>query len=118
MYLDGVFDMFGLLKKKFSKRPKKQEQVSPKDIANIKGEPYIEVVTIDGYKDEDGNLTGNGWFEMDWNDIFVARLIKAGYPGKTDADIVDNWFREICQNVVLETFEQEQADPDKRNNRK
>ena len=28
--------------------------------------------------------------------------------------IVDRWFQEICRNVVLETYEQEQADPDLR----
>jgi hypothetical protein len=41
-------------------------------------------------------------------------LIKSGYQGKTDADVVDNWFQDVCRNVVLETYEQEQADPEKR----
>ena len=27
----------------------------------------------------------------------------------TDADIVDRWFTAVCRNVVLETWEQEQA---------
>ena len=40
----------------------------------------------------DPNDPSNGSFELDWNDIFVARLIKAGYQGRTDQDIVDNWF--------------------------
>ena len=61
---------------------------------------------------------GAGAFELDWNDIFVARLIKSGYQGKTDQDIVDNWFQDVCRNVVMETYQQEQADPDKRNNRR
>ena len=52
------------------------------------------------------------------NDIFIAKLIRAGYQGKTDVDLVDQWFQSICRNVVLESFEQQQADPEKRDNRK
>jgi hypothetical protein len=47
----------------------------------------------------------------------VLNLIKAGYkmkPDDTDADIVDRWFTQVCRNVVLEMYEQQQADPDTR----
>jgi len=37
--------------------------------------------------------------------------MKAGYQGKTDADMVDQWFQGICRNIVMETYEQEQSDP-------
>ena len=30
-------------------------------------------------------------------------------PKDTDADIVDRWFTNVCRNVVLETYEQDQA---------
>jgi len=50
-----------------------------------------------------------GSFELDWNDKFVANLIRAGYVGKTDSDIVDQWFQNVCRHVVMETWEQEQA---------
>jgi hypothetical protein len=46
---------------------------------------------------------------LDWNDKFVANLLRAGYKGKTDADIVDQWFQNVCRHVVMETWEQEQA---------
>ena len=59
--------------------------------------------------DVDLNNLHQGAFELDWNDIFVARLIKAGYQGKVDADIVDQWFQNVCRHVVMETWEQEQA---------
>ena len=29
--------------------------------------------------------------------------------GKTDNDIVDNWFKDVCPNIVLESYEKEQA---------
>jgi hypothetical protein len=88
---------------------------TPKELATEKGEPWVEVISMDIDKDN----PGQGSFELDWNDKFVANLIRAGYQGKTDQDLVDNWFRSVCQNVVMENYEQEQADPDNRpNNRK
>jgi hypothetical protein len=53
-----------------------------------------------------------GAFELDWNEYFVARLVKAGYmmnKDDTDAEIVDRWFQNVCRHVVMETWEQEQA---------
>lgn len=85
-----------------------KKKKSPKDIATSKGEPWVEVLSLD--IDEADPSAGS--FELDWNDIFVARLIKSGYQGKTDQDIVDNWFKSVCRNVMLETYEQEQADPE------
>ena len=86
-----------------------------KELAPDSGEPRVEVLGIE----IDNAQPGQGAFELVWNDKFVANLIRAGYQGKTDQDIVDNWFRSICQNVVMENYEQEQADPDNRpNNRK
>ena len=81
---------------------------SEKEIATEAGEPYIAVLKMD----VDPNNLHQGAFELDWNEIFVARLVKAGYmmkPEDTDADIVDRWFQNICRHVVMETWEQEQA---------
>ena len=83
---------------------------TPKERATDAGEPGVEVIGMEIDKDN----PGAGSFELDWNDKFVANLIRAGYQGKTDQDLVDNWFRSVCQNVVLENYEQEQADPDNR----
>ena len=90
-------------------QPKKKEPVkTPKDIATEAGEPYVAIVSMD----IDSNNLHQGAFELDWNDIFVARLVKAGYmlkPTDTDADMVDRWFQNVCRHVVMETWEQEQA---------
>jgi hypothetical protein len=54
---------------------------------------------------------------LDWNDKFVLNLIKTGYKIReddTDQMIVDRWFQNVCRNVVLEIYEQEQADPTNR----
>ena len=88
---------------------------TPKELATERDEPYVEVLSMDIDKDN----PGNGAFELDWNDKFLSNLIRAGYQGKTDQDIVDNWFKSVCRNVIQENFEQEQADPEIRaSNRK
>lgn len=79
--------------------------LSAKDRATAEGEPWVSVVSVE----VDPTDVNNGAFELDWNDIFVAKLVKAGYQGKTDQQIVDQWFREICRNVLLENFEQQEA---------
>ena len=95
-----------------SKTPPMPEVKAPvkteKQIANEKGEPYVAVLSMD----VDPNNLHQGAFELDWNEIFVARLVKAGYmmkPTDTDGEIVDRWFQNVCRHVVMETWEQEQA---------
>lgn len=89
--------------------PKKKEPAkTEKELATEAGEPYVAVLGMD----VDPNNLHQGAFELDWNEIFVARLVKAGYmmkPTDTDADIVDRWFQNVCRHVVMETWEQEQA---------
>ena len=79
-----------------------------KEIATQKGEPWVDVLSMD----VDPENLHQGAFDLDWNDKFVANLIRAGYqmkPDDKDSDIVDRWFQAVCRNVVLETWEQEQA---------
>jgi hypothetical protein len=97
------------------KADEEAQQNDPKALATKNGEPWVQVLSMEIDKDN----PGQGAFELDWNDIFVARLIKSGYQGKTDQDIVDNWFQDVCRNVVMETYQQEMADPSNRpSNRK
>lgn len=87
-------------------RTKKVEpEKSAKELATEKGEPYVAILSMD----VDPENIHSGAFELDWNDKFVANLIRAGYVGKTDSDIVDQWFQNVCRHVVMETWEQEQA---------
>ena len=117
MILDGIFDLFDLFKKKppvtlepkIKAEPKaKVSSKSEKELATEKNEPFVSIVRMD----IDPNNLHQGAFELDWNEIFVARLVKAGYmmkPDDVDADIVDRWFQNVCRHVVMETWEQEQA---------
>jgi hypothetical protein len=103
-------------KPKVAKKPRKPKKPTAvvtktaKDIANENNEPWVSIVNVD----LDPSNIGSGAFELDWNDKFVANLVRAGYKGKTDQQIVDQWFQDVCRNVVLENFEQEQADPEQR----
>ena len=115
----GVMDMFDKIKGwlrekkktpelKPEKPPKAAPKKTEKELAPAAGEPWVQVLRID----VDPNNLHQGAFELDWNDIFVARLVKAGYMIKredTDAEIVDRWFQNVCRHVVMETWEQEQA---------
>jgi hypothetical protein len=103
--------MFDWLKKKPEVKAKsepKPKKKSAKELATEAGEPYISVVSVELDPDD----VGNGAFELDWNEVFVSRLVKAGYMQKkddTDAEIVDRWFQSICRNVLNENFEQWEA---------
>ena len=107
----GIFDRFRKKPEsaKVRAEPKPKEPVkTEKEIATEKNEPYVAMVRMD----IDPDNLHQGAFELDWNEIFVARLVKAGYmmkPDDVDADIVDRWFQNVCRHVVMETWEQEQA---------
>ena len=103
----GITDKLkGLIgKKEQPKKTSKKKQISDKELATKNKEPYINILSMD----VDPENLNEGAFELDWNDIFIARLIKAGYQGKKDQDLVDQWFQNVCRNVVLETYQQEQA---------
>jgi len=106
--------MFDFLKKKNKEpevdlKPKsKTKAKSPKELATEAGEPYINIVSVELDPDD----IANGSFELDWNDVFVARLVKAGYMQRkddTDDQIVDRWFQSVCRNILNENFEQWEA---------
>ena len=106
----GLFDRFKKKSAKPAESKEKPEKIkkSAKELATEKGEPYVAIL---GMEVDPENLH-QGSFELDWNSIFVTRLVRAGYMMKetdTDADIVDRWFQNVCRHVVMETFEQEEA---------
>jgi len=97
-----------MAKKKPKQYKVKTEQYkvkSEKELATENGEPWVNVIAMRVNTDS----LSEGEFELDWNDIFIARLMKCGYTGKDDAEIIDQWFQDICRNVVLQTYEQYEA---------
>ena len=87
---------------------KSTKKKTDKEIADEKGEPWVSVTRVE----LDPDNIGNGAFELDWNDKFVANLVRSGYQIKAneeDSVIVDRWFQEVCRNVAMENFEQWEA---------
>ena len=118
MILDGAFEMWDWLTKKKTPPVKEEKEKvirvpkapekSAKQMATENNEPYVAILSMDI---DPANLH-QGAFELDWNEIFIARLVKAGYmmkPTDADSDIVDRWFQNVCRHVVMETWEQDQA---------
>mgnify|MGYP003335985048 CR=1 FL=1 len=107
----------------FKKKPKKvaKENVPPKappapppkektekELFTERGEPWVQVLRVD----VDPENLHQGSFELDWNEYFIAKLVKAGYmkdKNDTDRIIIDRWFQDVCKNVVAENYEQWEA---------
>ena len=83
-----------------AKEEAEKAKMSPKERATARGEPYVTVLDTHVNKD---NIR-NGFFELDWNDIFIEELRKAGYGFEGDAaeEIVDRWFRDLAGNMLAE----------------
>ena len=91
-----------------SDTPAPAKKKTAKEIATESGEPYVAIVSMD----INPNNLHEGAFELDWNDKFIANLVRAGYqmaPNEPEDVIVDRWFQNVCRHVVMETWEQEEA---------
>ena len=75
-----------------------QAKMDPKTRATAKGEPWVSVMDTKVNKDN----PKNGFFELDWNDLFIVQLKQAGYgfDGDPDEEIVDRWFRDLARNML------------------
>ena len=79
------------------------QQEFEKRIATANEEPYVRVVSLE----IDEKSPGSGFFELDFNEHFVEYLANSGYEGVEPEQIVDNWFNDLCQNIVMEGLEDE-----------
>ena len=72
----------------------------PKTYATKKGEPWVNVLDMQVNEE---NIR-NGFFELDWNELFVKELIRNGYGTAQDPEeeIVDRWFKDIIFNMLQE----------------
>lgn len=71
-----------------------------KEIANIKGEPWFAIINSEYLnKDSVGSAIN---FELDWNDEHITFLMLNGYTGKSQEEIIDNWFSALCRELFNE----------------
>ncbi len=75
-------------------------KMTPKERATKKKLPWVDV--IETHINED-NIR-NGFFELDWNEMFILKLRHEGYGTADDPEeeIIDRWFRELCAGVVID----------------
>ena len=94
-----------------TKNPKKTtSKKSAKELATERGEPYVNVISVE----LDPENIGSGAFELDWNDKFLANLVRAGYQKQANEPehvIVDRWFQDVCRNVVLKLMNKNRPIP-------
>lgn len=62
-------------------------------------EPWVTVVQVTF---PDPQKPQEGYFELDWNDAFVAKLITHGYSGKSPDEVIEQWFNDICRGMLDE----------------
>ena len=75
-------------------------RLTEKERATKKGESWVAVLDT---KVNPDNIR-NGFFELDWNELFIKELILNGYGTEADPEeeIVDRWFREIVYNMFAD----------------
>ena len=78
--------------------PRLEALLKEKEQATAKGEPWVAVLDT---KINEDNIK-NGFFELDWNNEFIEKLLDAGYKGESNEQIVDAWFRTIARNILQE----------------
>jgi ssDNA-specific exonuclease RecJ len=73
-------------------------KLTPKERATKKGEAWVSVLDT---KVNPDNIR-NGFFELDWNELFVLKLKQEGYgfEGDPEEEIVDRWFRDIVRQML------------------
>ena len=86
----------------------KHEEISQdaydKAVATIRKEPWVNVVKMG----VNPSNVAAGYFELDWNEEFIAMLYENGYVGQSDEEVVNKWFNDVCRTVLF----QEKADLD------
>ena len=77
-----------------------QAKMTLKDRATARGEAWVAVLDTKVNPDN----VRNGFFELDWNDLFIAELKKSGYgfDGDPEGEIIDRWFRDLAGNMLAE----------------
>jgi hypothetical protein len=99
--MDVIKKVKGIFNKEETKEApsaKLEALMKEKEEATKNGEPWVAVLDT---KINEDNIR-NGFFELDWNNEFIEKLLDAGYKGETNEQIVDGWFKTIASNILKE----------------
>jgi hypothetical protein len=79
-----------------AKEAERIKNLTPKELATEKKEPWVGCLDVQVNKDN----VKNGFFELDWNEYFIRELKLNGYQGDTDEEIISTWFSDVARNVA------------------
>lgn len=91
--------MFKFLKQLFSSSSS-DSGVTTKEKATARNEAYVNVVKVNIDKDK----PSDGYFELEWNQVFIRQLMDAGYSGDNEEEIIDQWFTALCSSVAASEY--------------
>ena len=91
--------MFKFLKQLFSSSSS-DSGVTTKEKATARNEPYVNVVKVNIDKDK----PSDGYFELEWNQVFIRQLMDAGYSGDNEEEIIDQWFTALSSSVASSEY--------------
>lgn len=96
-YAPGVERDLTLLEVEYA-HGKLQENAYQKKRAELKGEPWICIVNS-GFDPAQG--IDGVFFEFDWNAQWIEFLRANGYSGRSDEQVIDEWFADVCRNHTM-----------------
>ena len=74
----------------------------PNPMPEDENEPWVNVVKTN----VDPNDPKQGFMELEWNEAFIKFLREHNYQGKTDEEVVDKWFTDLCKNIGAQMDEE------------
>jgi hypothetical protein len=74
-----------------------------KELATLHDTPWV--IIVDSKINVDAEAGTGLEFELDWNPPFIQSLIRNGYTGANESDLVDQWFSETCRSVFMDELD-------------
>jgi hypothetical protein len=79
------------------------QQEHDRKVADLKGEPWVNMPDMKW----DPNDPSKSYFQLDYNDHFVAFLRGHNYTGTSDEQVVERWLNDVCRSVAQEVQEED-----------
>lgn len=82
-----------------------------RNLANIRKEPWIKIVSEFLFEINNSPKLG---FKFEWNEYFIKYLESNGYKGFSEESIVEKWFNDVVKNNILTDMDDDVFEEHKR----